>query len=200
MKTILKTGHEKILSLFYNDKSAKIHLRDIARRTKLNENSAFRFLDQIEKENILMSKKDGNLKKYELKKNELTYFIMSYFDIKRFNELLSLRRNAILYFLNKLEIKPVIVILFGSTAKDNYSKKSDIDLLLVVNSKINTKKAEEYVDSQTAIKIRCIQIEFNELKEEIKLKNDRVIQSAIKTGYPLTNHVEYYRLIFNERI
>ena len=48
MKTILKEGYEKILRLFYSQKDARIHLREIARRTKLNENSVFRFLKQLE--------------------------------------------------------------------------------------------------------------------------------------------------------
>ncbi len=200
METILKEGYEKILSIFYNNKSASIHLRDIARKAKLNENSASRFLKKLEKEKILISRKDGNLKKYELKKNDIVYSVLSYFDIISLNNLPKIRKNAIIYFLDKLKEKPVIAFLFGSTAKNTYSDKSDIDLLLIVNKTINTKEAEEYTDSQTAIKINCIQINFEEFKEELKLKKDKVIQSAVKTGYPVTNHIEYYREVYNEGI
>lgn len=200
METILRSGCEKILSLFYHNKSARIHLRDIARRTKLNENSAYRFLNELEKNKILLARKDGNLKKYELIKNDRVFSILAHFDILRFNSLPSIRKNAISYFLGELKEKPVIAFLFGSTAKNTYSGQSDIDLLLMVNKKINTKKAEDYADSQTAIRINCLQININEFQEELKLKNDRVVQSAINTGYPLTNHIEYYRLIYHERI
>ncbi len=200
MTTILKEGYEKILAIFYTDKYAKIHLRDLARKTKLNENSASRFLNKLEKEKILSSKKDGNLKKYELTKNDTAYSAMTCLDIARLNSLSSIRKNAILYFLNELKEKPIIAVLFGSTAKNTYTEKSDIDLLLIVNKKISTKNAEDYADSQTAIRISCIQIELNDLKQEIKLKQDKVIQSALKTGFPITNHIEYYRMIYNERI
>ena len=200
MTTILREGYEKILAIFYTDKTAKIHLRDIARKTKLNENSASRFLNKLEKEKILVSKKDGNLKKYELTKNDITHSAMTHFDIARFSSLPSIRKNAVLYFLNELKEKPIIVILFGSTAKNTFTEKSDIDLLLIVNKKISTKKAEDYADSQTAIRISCIQIELNDLKQELKLKQDKVIQSALKTGYPITNHIEYYRITQDERI
>ena len=200
MKTILKQGYQKILSIFYSDKSAKIHLREIARKTKLNENSTSRFLKTLEKEKILTSKKDGNLKKYELVKNDLVYALLAQFDIIKFNALPSIRKNALLYFLQRLKEKPIIAIVFGSTAKNTYSKRSDIDLLLIVNKNINTKEADEYTDSQTALRISCIQIPLAEFKEELKLKNDKVIQSAITTGYPVTNHIEYYRMMYYERI
>ena len=70
MSTILKTGQSKILNLFYEDKKVSFHLRDIARKTKLYPNSVTRFLNQLEKEGILTSQKDGNLKKYKIKKSE----------------------------------------------------------------------------------------------------------------------------------
>lgn len=142
--------------------------------------------------------KDGNLKKYELIKNDTVYSILTYFDIARFSKLPSIRKNAINCFLQDLKEKPVIVVLFGSTAKNTYSEKSDIDLLLIVNRNISTKEAEEYADSQTAIRINCMQITLNDFEEEKKLKNDKVVQSAINTGYPITNHIEYYRKTYNE--
>ncbi len=200
METLLKPGYEKILHLFYRDKYAKIHLRGIARKTKLNENSASRFLNKLAKDKILISKKDGNLKKYELLKNDLVYSVFTHLDILKLNELPSIRKNAILYFINKLKDKPIIAVLFGSTAKNIYREESDIDLLLIVNKKIDTKEAEKYADSQTAIKISVFQIPINEFIEELKLKNDKVVQSAIDTGYPVTNHIEYYRMIDHERV
>ena len=200
METVLKPSYEKIVSLFYKDKSAKIHLRAIARRAKLNENSASRFLKKLVKDKVLASKKDGNLKKYELMNNDVIYSIFTHFDILKLNELPSIRRNAILYFLNKLKEKPIIAVLFGSTAKNIYKEESDIDLLLIVNKRIDTKEAEKYADSQTAIRISVFQISMNEFIQELKLKNDKVIQSTINTGYPVTNHIEYYRMMNNERI
>jgi predicted nucleotidyltransferase len=200
MKTLLKSGYEKILSLFYTDKNIQIHLRDIARKTKLNSNSAFRFLKDMEKQTILTSKKDGNLKKYSLAKNNVTYSLLTQSDILKFNNLPSIRRSAIASFLDVLKEKPIITLLFGSTAKNTYSQHSDIDMLLVVNKKIDLKDAISHVDAQTALRISAIQITFQELAEEIKLKNDKVIQSALYTGYPVTNHIAFYELMYNERI
>lgn len=192
MTTLLRQGYEKILRIFYADRNARIHLREIARRAGLNENSASRFLKGLEKERILTPEKDGNLKKYSINKESKTYSILTLFDIEKYNKLPSIRRNAINTFMQELKEKPVINLLFGSTAKETYKESSDIDLLLITNNKISTNKAEEATEAQTGIKINTLQINYNEFIREVKIKEDKVIQSAINTGYPLTNHVLYY--------
>ena len=200
MKTLFKTGYEKILKLFYSDRNAQFHTIEIVRRTGLNENSAFRFLNQMEKDKILISKKDGNMKKYSIAKNDVAYSLLTHLDILKFNSLPSIRKSATKLFLSKLKEQPIMVILFGSTAKENFQEQSDIDLLLIVNRKIDTKGAVSHADAQTGIRISAIQITFEELVEEIKLKNDKVIQSALNTGYPITNHIKYYEMIYYEGI
>jgi len=197
MITIAKTGHGKILKLFYEDKKARFHLREIARKTKLYANSAARFLNQLEKEGLLTSQKDGNLKKYKIKKNEKLSNIFNSFDIERLNKLPLARKRAIDYFIEKLQERPIIVLLFGSTAKENFRKKSDIDLFLIVNKKIDITKAKDYVDAQVGIKINCFQIIYDEFLKEIKLKEDKVIQSALNTGYPIFNQAVFYKAYLN---
>ena len=193
MKTILKPGCEKIMHLFYNNKNIRIHLREIARKTKLNENSATRFLLDIEKGNLLGSEMDGNMKKYSINKNDVTFALFALFDAEKFSRLPGIRKNAISHFLNELVEKPVIVVLFGSTAKETYRNESDIDLLLVANKKTATENAENYAESQTGIRINPVQIVFPAFLNELKTGNDPVIKSALSTGYPLTNHILYYR-------
>ncbi|MBU2638758.1 MAG: nucleotidyltransferase domain-containing protein [Nanoarchaeota archaeon] len=200
METILKSGIWKILRLFYNQRNARLHLRDIARKAGLNENSASRFLEKMEKGGILSSEKDGNLKKYSLIKGDNVFVLLSVLDVERLSKLPSIRRNAIRYFLNALPEQPVFVLLFGSTAKGIYTRDSDIDLLLVVNRRIKTEEAEKQAEAQTAIKISPVQITYSNFARELRLKEDYVIQSALNTGYPLTNHIMYYEAVYNEAL
>jgi len=197
MVTMINTGHSKILRLFYEDKKSSFHLREIARKTKLYPNSVTRFLNQLEKEDILTSQKDGNLKNYKIKKSEKLSNIFASFDIERLNKLPLARRRAINYFLDKLKEKPIIALLFGSTAKETFRKDSDIDLLLIVNRKIDVDTAKDYVDAQLGIKVNCFQITYEEFKKEIKLKEDKVIQSALNTGYPILNQILFYEAYLN---
>jgi predicted nucleotidyltransferase len=197
MISLIKSGHWKILQLFYNNKTAKLHLREIARKAKLHEPSTTVFLKSLEKDGILKSEKDGNQKKYSLKLNYKSYSIFELFDLEKFNSLPSIRRNAIKYFIDQLEEKPLIVFIFGSTAKGVFREDSDIDLLLISNKKIKTEEAEKHSESLTGIKISVFQILLNDFSKEIKLKEDPVIQSAMVSGYPVFNNLYYYEVLYN---
>jgi predicted nucleotidyltransferase len=196
MLTILRPGYAKIMQLFYMDKSAKLHLREIARQTELFEPSAFRFLNSLEKDQILKSEKVGNQKRYSIKRAIRAYFTFEAFDLERFEKLPSIRKSAIKTYLDSLPEQPVFALLFGSTAKGTYNEDSDIDVLLVTNNKIDVRQAEKEVDSLTAIKISTFQISYKDYLTDLKMREDKVIQSAINSGYPLINHVRYYEVLY----
>lgn len=199
MLNIIKKGYLDILRLFYTNKS-KIHLREIAKQTKLNENSAYRFLNNLEKENILKSEKKGNMRFFSLKNNKKTYSVLTFFDMEKYEKLPSIRRTAIEAYLKNLHKQPIFSILFGSTAKNNFRDESDIDILLITNEKIKTENAENEAGAQSSLKISTFQMIYKDFIQELKLKNDRVVQSAIETGYPLINHIKYYEEIQNAKI
>lgn len=196
---ITTEGHWKILRLFYQNKSSQIHLREIARQTKLHEPSVTRFLKSLEKEKILVAVKEGNLKKYSLRKNKKVYALLALLDVEKQEKLNLTRKNGLSSYFRTLT-PPVFAILFGSTAKETNKEDSDIDILIVTNDKIGVKKAEREADAAGAVKISTFQINYADFLKELKLKEDKVVQSAINTGYPLINHISYYEVLFDERI
>jgi len=198
METLLKPGYEKIMRLFYEHKNESLHLREIVRRVSMNENSAKRFLDKLEKERMLVSKKDGNMRKFSIRKTDNVFRIFTFFDMEKLSGLELLRKNAINYFVDHLGEKPIIAFVFGSTARGAARKDSDIDILLIVNHKLNTKEASDYAETQTGIRISIFQITYKDFKLQLKTKEDKVIASAIETGFPITNHIQYYREVFEE--
>ena len=164
MLTVLRPGYGKIMQLFYRDKAVKLHLREIARQTELFEPSAYRFLNSLEKDRILKSEKDGNLKKYSVKQGIRAYFLFEAFDLERFEKLPSIRRNAIKTYWDSLPKKPVFAMLFGSTAKGTYKEDSDIDILLVTNNKIN---GEQGVRTKHNFEFAFGAIKSNMLKRDL---------------------------------
>ncbi len=121
------------------------------------------------------------------------------FDVEKLEKLPQIRKQAVETYIKNLPKQPIFVILFGSTAKENYTKESDMDILLIANRKIDPKNAEKEADTLHAIKISTFQITYEAFIKELKLKEDKVIQSAIRTGYPIINQVRYYEVLDYER-
>jgi len=196
MTTILNSGFERVIKLFYEHRNESLHLREIARKTNLYGQSVTRYLDKLEKEGIIKSSREGNLKKYSIARAGKTYSLFTLFDIEKLDKLPSIRKEAIRKYLEKLPERPAIAVLFGSTAKGGFREGSDIDILLITNNKIKTEKAENAADAQTSIKITSFQMTYEDFIDEIKLKKDPVVQSAITTGYPVANHIAYYEALY----
>ncbi|MFA6089120.1 MAG: nucleotidyltransferase domain-containing protein [Candidatus Woesearchaeota archaeon] len=200
MTTLLKPGIDKILYVFYKRKNEKIHLRELARVTKMYGQSITRYLKYLEKNKILKSEKEANLKQYSLLQNNQVYSILAMFDIEKTQKLPILRKNAISTYIKTLPYPPIFAIVFGSTAKETYKDDSDIDIVIVTDKKIDTSKAEKETDALNAMKISTFQITFQDFIKELKLKEDKVIQSALETGYPVLNQIYYYEVLHNERV
>ncbi len=198
--TTIKPIVENILKLFYGNKNQPLHLREIARQTKLYGQSITRYLNELEKDKILISRREGNLRKYILSNTKKVFALLALLDVNRYEKLPYIRKNAIQSYIHKLNEKPVFIILFGSTAKGTYNDSSDIDLLLITNRKISFENAEKEAEAITGIKISTFQITYSNFKKEIKLKEDHVIQSALYSGYPIYNQIAYYEEMNYERI
>ena len=193
MKTIIHESVKKILKLFHEDYYRRIHLREICRKTSLNENTVSKILNRLIEENFLDYEKRGNLKEYFMKNNRKSIAILALFDAEKFESLPKIRKKAIKLYLDNLPEFPLIAILFGSTAKENFNDNSDIDLFLITNRKIDDGKSKDYSESQKGIEINGFQIRLKDFESDIQLKKDKVLQAAIKTGYPISNMHLFYQ-------
>ena len=195
MKTIFKPAIWKILKLFYENKNKPIHLREISRLVKLNESTISRHLNNLVKMDVLKTLTDGNLKKFYVNKIHIPD-LFPLFDSEKLEALPILRRDAVKLYLSKIEKKPVFLIVFGSTAKGNFNKQSDLDLLEIISTKYNNEKVKMYVEAQTGIKLQIFRIRETQFYKELKLKNDRVVQAALETGFPVFNGKYFYEEVF----
>ncbi len=193
-KSVFSKGKEKILGCFYKNKTKELYFSEILRETKLTQNTTLRHLEVLKKENLILStKKIGNTYYKINPKNIQIYSLFSYFDYKKFNELPNVRKRAISEFLDKVEEKPLISLIFGSTAKGTFSKESDIDLLLIYNKKgEQQEKLKREIEAITGNKIQTFIIDYGYFKEQLLREEDKVLLSAIKTGFVMTGHYFFY--------
>ncbi len=193
-------GREKILWCFYANRNKELYFSEILRETNLTQNTTLKHLRNLQTNKLISStKKIGNTFYRINKKNPQIYSILSYFDYKRFNELPNERKIAIIEFMEKLKIKPLITLIFGSTAKGSYTKESDIDILLIFNKKeTDEKKLKEDIEAVTGVKIQTFVIGFDYFKEQMLREEDKVIIHAVKTGFAITGHDKFYKEVLNE--
>lgn len=197
--TLFNKGREKILECFYRNSKKELYFSEILRETKLTQNTTLKHLANLQKLNIIIStKKIGNTFYKINPKNPLIFAIFSYSDYKRLNELPSERKRAINEFLGNIKVKPLIAIIFGSTAKVTFRKESDIDILLIYNKKeLEDSKLKKDIEAVTGIKIQTFIIDFDYFKEQILKEEDSVITHAIKTGFPITGNDKFYQEVLN---
>jgi predicted nucleotidyltransferase len=197
MKTIFKPSIWKILRLFYENKNTPMHLREISRKTNLNESTISTHLNNLLKDNILKAESEANLKKFYVNK-VLIPEIFPLFDSEKLESLSILRRDAIKLYVKKLEKKPLLILVFGSTAKGTYKNDSDIDILEVSYKNNKEEKIKSYVEAQTGIKIQVFKMTEIMFNKELNSKKDKVIQTALETGFPVFNAKYFYEVIYNE--
>ncbi|MBI5872352.1 nucleotidyltransferase domain-containing protein [archaeon] len=192
-------GRGRILECFYSHRKKELYFSEILREIKLTPNTTLKHLAYLQKINLIIStKKIGNTFYKINPKNPLVYAIFSYFDYKRLNNIPFERKRAINDFLDKIQIKPLIAIIFGSTAKGTFRRESDIDLLLVYNKKeTEDPKLKKDIEAVTGVRIQTFIIDLDYFKEQILKEKDSVITHAIKTGFPVTGNDKFYKEVLN---
>ena len=192
MYKIINKGKEKILESFYKNRK-ELYFSEILRETKLTPNTTLKHLNNL-KDLIISNKTKGNTFYKINNKNLQIFSVFSYFDYKRFNELDNTRKRAISEFIENLKIKPLIILVFGSTAKKTYTKKSDIDILLIYNKKEEEdKKLKKDIESTTGMNIQPFIIDYDYFKEQLLKKEDNLIIHAVKTGFVVLGSYYFYK-------
>ncbi|PIS06096.1 MAG: hypothetical protein COT80_02570 [Candidatus Buchananbacteria bacterium CG10_big_fil_rev_8_21_14_0_10_33_19] len=197
---IFGEGKGKILECFYRNRYREMYFSEILRETKLTPNTTLKHLKNLKNSHIIVSTKEIGNTFYRINsKNPEIYSIFSFFDYERFNGISNERKRAITEFIEKIKFKPLVIVIFGSTAKGTFGKNSDIDILLIYNKKeFNNNKLKEDIEATTGIKIQTFIIDFDYFKKQILTKEDNVIIHAIKTGFVMSGHDIFYKEVLNE--
>jgi len=156
----------------------RIHLRELSRKLKINPMTTSRKMKDLANENIVDFNQEGKNKTYFLKKNSEAKSYVFMFENFRLNKLIkefSSIRDIVEHIQNDSRIS--LAVLFGSYAKGNYKKNSDIDIFVETKNK-KIKQDLELLNSKLSIKIGIFNNE-NLLIKEIK-KNHVIIKGVEK--------------------
>ena len=171
-----------------------IHIREISRLVKTGLPNVKRYLDILEKEKIIKKEKKGNLINIHINYNPRTFSYLKQIHYDLFSQLPSKIQNAVNQFIKELNEKPLIALIFGSYAKNNYSKDSDIDILLVYQELKNQKEIEnsaKNISGLTNTKISPIYMDYKTFRENYLDKNDS-FSNELRNKVIVLKGVGYY--------
>jgi len=183
-------ANKNILKIIEVLKDGRLYFNQIHELTKIkSKNNLVTNLNILVEFKILKKQKDKSNTFYSLNyDNNIALSLLNLVNSSKFQGLPFERRKAIEDTLHLL--KPSLAILFGSTAKGNFKKQSDIDLLLIYGK--NAIKEIKEIASRYGVNINPIIMKFKELDSR-----DETIKHILKTGYPLTGYLYFYRLLKN---
>ncbi len=164
---------EKIMKVFFNFPSRRFHIREISRLTKIPVSTVSRIIKDILKKDLLLIKRKTPILELEANLDSKDFVNKK----KEFN-IFKIKDAGLLDFLISKYNEPEAIILFGSYSRGEDIEKSDIDILVITNKKINL-DLEKY-EKLLKRKIHLLEMNIKEIKTEL-LNN--LINGVILQGY-----------------
>src|SRR3989338_4067412 len=111
-------------------------VREIARLLKINPSTASKYLQILAKDGFLRKRKEFNCILYQADAESEKFK-----DIKIYYNISKIRNSGLIEVIED-ELYPEVIILFGSYAKGENTKRSDIDLFVMNKKKVENIKKE----------------------------------------------------------
>ncbi len=197
---MLSEGEKRIYSVLFEKKSG-IHIREICRLANLSLPSVIKHIVKGEKEKIILCEQVGNQKICKLNfKNVKLVSMIQKTESEKFEALPYAIQNAINSFMNELIEKPLILLIFGSFAKNSYTKNSDLDVLLVFQrlDKKLIKNIEEFavrIKGRTMVNIQPVSLSYGDFEKEILSRDNEFMKDIRKDSLILCGLDLYIKFI-----
>lgn len=198
----------KIVELFYNNLDAQFTINEIAKRTGISYSYVYKQIEELKNKGVLLVEQRSNRKycKPNYKNSDIrTSFVKISTKIaddflKNREKFFSIIEKLLSVLPRKTDFNLLSIVLFGSLAKSTDSKKSDMDLFILVPSK---KKYDEAVEMECVALSRSFNIEINPIISEpaslltmLKDKELNVGKEILKDKIILFGAEKFWELIF----
>jgi len=182
--------HNNILMEFLDDYAKSVYGRQLVNKIDMSQKSISLELNRLEAENLLKSKKLGNIKNFYLNiKNPIVKNLIITAEISKKNEFL--KDNPFIPLIFKQDSR--IVGVFGSYANNSNDKESDLDVFI-----IGSKRKEDYNLLGESFDLN-ISIKYFSEKDFIKLmKTNPLIKEIIRNHIILFNVESFVEMIWGD--
>ncbi len=135
----LPAGKERLLKVFFRDPWAELHQRELARQARVPVQNTHKYLSQFVDDGLLFRREVSNMTFFQPNwESDHLLKIFEIFEVSHCETFLK-RNKAIARLLTKATETLVresawhvqLVMLFGSVARETWTPKSDVDLLVL---------------------------------------------------------------------
>ena len=120
----------KVLEFFLENPYEEFYLRQLAKRLKLSPFAIKKYADLLSKENIITEERKANLRYFKADTSNLFFrHLKIAFNIQ------SIAKCGLLDFLKQNLANVSTIVLFGSLAKGENDRNSDVDILVIGKEK-----------------------------------------------------------------
>ncbi len=181
----MQSKEEIMLELFFNNPTREWHFEEIIKEAKIARSKANNWLKQFMKEELIKRIKKREKMPYYISNYESTM----YKNRKRLFALNKLYETGLLNHLTSLD-KTKTIIIFGSFARSDWYKNSDIDLFIYGNP-------EGLKIAKYELKLhRNIQLFIANNKQELNKFNPSLIRNIIK-GNLIKGDLDFIKVEIN---
>ena len=107
-------------------------------------------------------------------------------------------QDAVFDFLKILKDKPILTLIFGSYAVGDYTKQSDLDVLLVFHKlEEDVEKKAKIISGRYNVKLEPVYLSWQEFSKKFFDEKDKFMKQ-IKDNKILINGIEWWVLLENE--
>lgn len=175
-KSIMLNAEFKLLRAFLQNPSKELYGREIERKVGTTHERTIVYLNKLVEQKVLIKEKKGKQVFYRINKSSiLAQKALSFAELEKRMKFVSDRKagfivhDTISFTLKECQDSIYFVLLFGSVARKQDAKSSDIDLLYVLIKNGKTKKKLEEIIKQRKIitgkEISLHMVSIDELKK-----------------------------------
>lgn len=170
---IEKSTTERVLEVFFGNPSREFHLRELSRLLKLSMPTIISATDALAKTALIIKTK-GKVLTTVAANRENVKFVQH----KRIYNLEQFYASGLLEYLSDSYNHPKIIMLFGSYSKGEDVEKSDVDVAVVTNKKLNLDLSKHEKALGRGISIH--EVDFDKVSNEFKanLANGIVLEGS----------------------
>ncbi len=170
---------EDVLRLFFEEPSTLFYVREVARLLSINATTASKYLKVLSEEDFLVCKEELGHLLFRARTDSYKYK-----DAKIFYNMSKIRKSGLIEYLEKELHYPETVILFGSCAKGENDKNSDIDIFIISREKKdpNMHRFEKILNAKIQLFIKT-KDDFKKLQKENKNLANSFINGIVIKGY-----------------